>query len=55
VLARAQEPITGQATVVANVRQGGASRITFEFGMMKPEDAARLELALFDSLLSRID
>lgn len=54
-LGRTQEPITGQATVVESLRQAGASRTTFEFGQMTPENAERLELALFDALLSRID
>jgi len=55
LLGRGKEPITGQATVVASERLGGASRITFELGKLSPEDAERLELALFDALLSRID
>jgi len=54
-LGRSQEPITGQAIVAANLRQGGASRVTFEFTSLKPEAAERLELALFDALLARID
>jgi len=53
-LSRAQEPLEGQATVVESVRQGGASRTTFELSTLSEADAERLEFALFDALLARI-
>ncbi|MEW5738947.1 MAG: PilZ domain-containing protein [Myxococcota bacterium] len=52
-LARAAEPLTGQAKVVSVVRQAGNSRVSFAIESMKEADAERLELALFDAVLAR--
>lgn len=53
-LGRGTEPVTGQAHVVAAVKQGGNTRVSFAIDSMPNADVERLELALFDAFLSRV-
>jgi hypothetical protein len=53
VLARGQEPITGQAHVASSVKSLGNSRVSFAIDVLNELNAERLEVALFDAVLAR--
>lgn len=53
LLGRGQEPITGQGHVASSVKSQGNSRVSFSIDVLNDANAERLEVALFDSVLSR--
>jgi hypothetical protein len=54
-LSRGTDPITGSAEVIAAPKQGGgAARLTVQFGKLDEGRLSRIELAVFDAALSRI-
>jgi hypothetical protein len=53
-LARGVEAATGSAHVVTSVRQQGSSRVSFAIDHLDDAAAERLEVALFDAVLSRL-
>ena len=53
-LGRGLEPISGEGKVASVQRQPGNYRLSISFGQLSEVDAERLELTLFDAVLSRI-
>jgi hypothetical protein len=47
-------PIEGWARVVGDSAAGGSTRLTLAFEGLSPEDAERVEFAVFDSVLARM-
>ncbi len=52
-LSRAEEPVTGEATVVQSIRQAGNARTTFDITLMNEAAAERLENALYAAAIAR--
>lgn len=52
-LSRAEDPVSGEATVVQSIRQAGNARTVFDITLMNEANAERLETALFTSALAR--
>jgi hypothetical protein len=53
VVKRGEEPLTGVAQVASVVRTGSNARVGFKFTAFPAERQERLEVALFDAVLSR--
>lgn len=52
-LSRADEPVTGEATVLQSIRQAGNARTTFEITLMNEGNGERLETAIFSAAIAR--
>ncbi len=52
-LGREQDPVTGQATIVAAPKVGAMVRASFSLETLAETEADRLETALFDAVLAR--
>lgn len=50
-----EEPLTGTVKVIATKRQPGNVRVSFAFKDMSEKDQDRLEFALFDMALARLN
>ncbi len=54
VLKRGEDPVTGRGKVITALKQQGNTRISCSIDTISDANAERLEMALFDAVLSRI-